>query len=396
MQALALEIVALLVYGPLIVLLHESGHALFARLGGYRVTSFGIGLGRPFWRVQLSRGVVFHLDRWLLAGGACVAFPSGPPTLKRAWFHAGGLILQAVLAVVLLALPHTWLGDRIAQFNLIVAATNALPWRWGGSASDGWYLLDLFRGQQRAAEVLPQRPALQRMAARERQTDSRLGTAYAELCLAWVDVLACRPADAGRFFAKDPPETALDPWVDALYHFVHAQWHRLEGRPLAALRIAREAPGVLAEGAGDDAIGLLALAEAQALVDLDEPAAAMRTLGRIAGVSGLVGRQATVALLAASLDAPDDLELATWRVVRRAQDAWLDPTDAASTLWEAARRLDAAHRIDAARGAREAARTLARRTLASATPEDHAALLPLLGPAAGFREAKGWRGEASP
>src|SRR5690606_8092115 len=100
----------------------------------------------------------------------------------------------------------------------------------------------------------------------ERATESRLGTAYAELCLAWVDVLAGRADDAARFFARAPPETTLDPWVDALYHYVHAQWHRLGGRPLAALRIARETPPTLGEGAGDDGVGLLALVEAQALV----------------------------------------------------------------------------------------------------------------------------------
>ena len=42
MSTVWLDLLALAVYGPLVVLLHELGHAIFARAGGYRITAFGI------------------------------------------------------------------------------------------------------------------------------------------------------------------------------------------------------------------------------------------------------------------------------------------------------------------------------------------------------------------
>jgi len=391
------EILALLVYGPVLVLLHEVGHAALARTGGFRVTSFGIGLGRPVWKVELSGGTVVHLDRWILAGGTCTAVPIAAPSSRRAWFHGGGLLVQAILAGVLLLLPDVWLVERIAQFNLLVAATNAIPWRWGATASDGWYLWNLLTGGKRAGEVLPPRAQLEQLRRREAHTGSAFGRAYAALCLAWLEVQANRTAEATRFFEGQAPEVALEPWVDALYHYVHSMWHRMEHRPLAALRVAREALALHADDLADESVGLLTLAEAHALVDLEEPAAAQRVLARVAGVGGLIGRQAAVVHLAASLDAPpDELEFATWRVVRRIQEVWLDPPETVMSLWNAADRLREHQRIHAARGAREASRTLAKRTLASADPMDRHPLAARLGEPAGRPSTAGRTGEAGP
>lgn len=356
-------------YGPLIVLLHEAGHAAFARLGGYRVTSFGIGLGTPLLTVYLRRGLVFHVDRWLFAGGACTAIPAGPPTARRMWFHGGGLIVQALLALVLLALPETWLVRSMLWFNAAVAATNALPWRLGGQASDGWYLLDALTGGRRSGSVLGQRSAFARMAARERAVGSPVGRVYSETCLAWADVLAGEPERASGLFQDDPAETTMEPWVDALYQFVQAEWHRVQGRPLAALRVARDAQEALDPRGPEEATGLLSLAEARALIDLDSATQAQRALARVAGVGGAVGGQAAVVLLWAALDCgPEELELATWRVERRHTGSWLDPSDAALALWAAALALDEQGRRAAASGARGAAVHIARQALARAEP----------------------------
>ena len=45
------------------VTLHEAGHALFARMAGYRVTSLGLGSGAPFFRAALPGGALFFLCR---------------------------------------------------------------------------------------------------------------------------------------------------------------------------------------------------------------------------------------------------------------------------------------------------------------------------------------------
>ncbi len=357
------------------VLLHELGHAALARAGGYRVTSLGVGLGRPLWHTQLRDGVVLWVAPLLLFGGACTAIPTGPVSGRRAWFHAGGLLAQAVLALALFALPDAWWVDRVAQFNGLVALTNAIPWRIAGSASDGWYLFSLLPGRSLAGDVLPNRAALMRLSAREHAADSRLGALYADTCVAWADLLVGRTAMAGPLFRLDPDATAMDPWVDALFHYVHAEWHRAEGRPLAAVQVARVTRAAIEGEVAALGADLVTLAEARALVDLDADAQARALIGTLAGVGGPVGRQATATLLAASLDAePDALARATARVVGGRRAAWLDPVDAVHALEAAAERLDAYDRPHAAREARLAAGELTRRVRTAAAPEDRDAL----------------------
>lgn len=373
MPDLVTELLALCLYGPALVVLHELGHAVFARPGGYRLTSFGIGLGRPVWTLVLSGPLVLHVDRWFFAGGAAAAIPDGPASTRRILFHGGGLLLQGLLAAVLLLLPDHWLVDRVARFNLLVALTNAVPWRIGGHASDGWYILDALAGGRRTGNVLTQRSVLEAMAQREFAAGSPLGTAYADLCVAWADVLAGRLEEAAEFFADDPPETAVHPWTDAVYHYVKAEWHRESGRPLAALPTARAGRAALGEDLGTDAVALLALAEARALLALDEPGAARRALHRVVGSPLAI--QALPIVLWASLDAAtDELEVATWKVARHVNEAWLDPGDPVLALCEAAEELEERGRVNAARAARATATQLARQTLRSAEVRDRRTL----------------------
>ncbi len=390
MQSLLAEFAALFVYGPLIVVLHELGHALYARRGGYRVTSFGIGLGKPLWRISLSGPLVVHVDRWVLAGGACIAIPNGPPTTRRIWFHGGGLIVQAVLGVVLLAAmlfgADHWILSRMAQFNVLVALTNAIPWRTGANASDGWYILDALSGSRRTGNLLSQRRIFEQMSAREFAIGSPMGTAYADLCVTWADVLAGRLEEASEFFDDDPPETAAHPWTDAVYHYVKSEWHRESGRPLAALSVIQNGRNALGDDRAD-ARALLSLTEARCLLALDEPDRARRVLARLSG--GPLARQALPLLLWCSLDTADpeaeavetvgaddgtDLELASWKIVRDLQGPWLDPADPTLALVYAADALTARGRLNAARSARDAATTLAMRVLEAAHLEDRRTL----------------------
>jgi hypothetical protein len=371
------------VYGPLLVLLHEIGHATLARYGGYRVTSFGVGLGRPLWRLRLQGGVVVHVDAALFTGGACTAIPIGPPTPRRILFHGGGLAFQAVLALVLLLLPESWLVTRVAQFNILVAVVNALPWRWRGSASDGWHILQVLRGAKGGGAVLPPRDTLERLAAREVTIGSPVGVMYAELCLAWSDVLVNRSEAADAFFRRDAPESAVEPWLDAVYQYVAAECHRTLGRPLAALRTVRTTRRAIGDDLVDEAAALIAVAEARALVDLDSPAPAARALVRASGMGGPIGRQAmAVHLRIVTAENPDDLEWATWRVARHINESWLDPADVVLALFEAAAALHEQGQSTAAVGARSAAADLAKRTLSRAAVLDRDGLRARMGDAA--------------
>ena len=75
--------------------------------------------------------------------------------------------------------------------------------------------------------------------------------------------------------------------------------------------------------------------------------------------------------------------MATRRVTRWAQELWLDPADPVHALWDAAVVLEERQRPAAARGARDGAIVLARRTLSSADYADRRTLRRRLGAAAG-------------
>ena len=105
--SLAVELIALALYAPFVVTVHEAGHAGFARIGGYRTSSFQLGMGRPFWRSELRGGAVLCVGPWLWLGGACTAVPTAAPSRRRIWFHAGGLIAQAAVVGV----PDERLGE---------------------------------------------------------------------------------------------------------------------------------------------------------------------------------------------------------------------------------------------------------------------------------------------
>ncbi len=84
------------------VFLHELGHAIAARTGGYLVTSFGIGNGRPLAVFRLPRsGTLLYLCRFRLhfSGVTWVVFLKGLPTrVSDLSVACGGALLNALIA----------------------------------------------------------------------------------------------------------------------------------------------------------------------------------------------------------------------------------------------------------------------------------------------------------
>lgn len=344
MSPLASEFFALFVYGTVIVLLHELGHALFAPLGGYKVTSVGLGLGQPLVRFKIRGGVVLYIGRWWF-GGACHAVPTGPHNSARLWFHGGGLIVQFGLMCLLAFWPeHHWI-NRAAHFNWLVLCTNATPWRLGSYASDGWYLLDALSGRKRQVDLLNMRPILHSLYTHQLRVGSPTGTFYARLCLAWADVLARQPHEASAFFEQDPPESVINPWFDTLYHYVKSEWHRQLQRPLASLQISRRTDLARQGELHPFSSGLLALSEARALVDLGAQTQARQTLAKLTGMGNAIGNQAMVIHLWTRI-ADEDLEMVPWvtaQICDRLDHPFLDSVDTAHALLMAAQLMAESH-----------------------------------------------------
>ena len=333
MTILLTELAALALYGPLVVILHELGHVFFAGVGGYRVTAFAIGLGRPVWRFRLGRGPVIVINRWVLAGGACTAIPTGPPGPQRAWYHAGGLIAQAGLGLGLMTAPAAWLGQRVITFNNLVAATNAIPWRRADQASDGWHLVDLLLRGQRPGLLLAHRSLFVRLVWRAQLAEDSIAQRYAELCLAWIDLVAGHTGRPAEAFASLTPEWIEDPWTDALYHYVYCEVSRAAGAPQSAVAMARAARAAALPGSGRPESSLLQVAEARALIDLDQPEEALQL---IAHTEGPAERQARIVRVWASLQHPAKLQTAVQDAMFPSSDRWLDVIDASAALCFAA------------------------------------------------------------
>ena len=384
------ELLALVLLVPPIAILHEAGHALAAPLAGYRVTSFGLGLGRSLRSWRMPWGWVLYLGRWLLAGGSCVAIPKRLRA-RRAIYHAGGLAAQLTLALALrpLADQHVLLA-RAEAFNLAVLIWNSVPWRWRGQASDGWWLLmPMIRGRQ-VGPLMGPRAVLQRLAGHQRQVGAELGEWYAQLCLAWLDVVLGQPLAAGGFFSRAIP-TEVGRGRHAmmgLFGYVLAESRRVAGHPEEALSATRQLLREAPEDMPSEARDLLGLAQGRALLELGRPDEAAQLLQSLRGGAGSVDNDLAALDLSLALArcGPDSIGPAAQRLLQRLPGPFLDPVEAARALWQAAPSLPEVQRAPLARAAQRSAARL----LAWAEPRDREALLLRLGPVAGL---KGWAGE---
>jgi hypothetical protein len=350
-------VLLLALVAPGIALVHELGHALAARPAGFRVTSFGVGRGRPLLRLRGPGGVLVSVRTWVLLGGTCVAIPRGPGARPRAaLFHAGGALAQLALGLLLLPFDGE-LVELVSRFNLLVLAWNLLPWRVAGHASDGWWIVRHLRGVRGGPGLLPRRrPELDRLLSWEQDQQSPVGTWYARLLLAWIDLQLRRLDRADAFFLEEHPVAVLDGPLDALHHALVAEWHRLRGRPLAAIWVLRQVRAARTDGLPPETEDLLNLVEGRTWLQLGEHPRARAALARLAGVGGFAGPDARVLRLELALadSDPAEIEAAVLRLGRPA--GLLDPVAALAALGEAGARLDGPV-ADAAGGAADSIRT---------------------------------------
>src|SRR5438128_2503699 len=85
--------------------LHELGHVLLGRWNGHVVTSFGMGLGRPFWAASW-RGTRVYLSFKRPLQGVTFWFADRiyPTLWQKVWSLAGGVLAQCILAIAAIAM----------------------------------------------------------------------------------------------------------------------------------------------------------------------------------------------------------------------------------------------------------------------------------------------------
>ncbi len=136
MESVLLPLAMLCVFLPVVSAVHEAGHVVGGRLGGYYVAASGFGGGRRFFTAAVSDRLNLFLGPNLLAGGATIAFPARLPMGRGAAFayHYGGIAAQLVLQVALHmvywkvpeARPYLLPG---LSLNALVLITNTVPLR---------------------------------------------------------------------------------------------------------------------------------------------------------------------------------------------------------------------------------------------------------------------------
>jgi tetratricopeptide (TPR) repeat protein len=139
---------------------HELGHALMGWRNGFVITSFGMGLGKPFW-VQSWRGARVYLGRKNPLQGITFFFVQQifPSRSQLVAVLAGGILANLLLVLLALGLwlllPHgTEVLLLVAVVNAVMAVTNLIPFSFkAGKAtfrSDGLQILLALLGRSRA------------------------------------------------------------------------------------------------------------------------------------------------------------------------------------------------------------------------------------------------------
>ncbi len=89
-----------------IILIHEWGHFIVARLLGFKVDTFSIGFGRTIWRKRCHRGTEFRLS-WIPLGGYIKLREQGQfaytayPIYKRMLVVLAGILMNLLFATAL-------------------------------------------------------------------------------------------------------------------------------------------------------------------------------------------------------------------------------------------------------------------------------------------------------
>lgn len=132
----------------LLVLVHELGHYLAARLTGVRVEEFGLGLPPKIWGKKIGQ-TVWSLN-WLPIGGFCKLYGEDTTATGRDSFNhknpfqkglivVGGVLMNLVLAIVIFTLVYSILGipKETDKVKIVGIAPNS-PAQVAGLQEDDW------------------------------------------------------------------------------------------------------------------------------------------------------------------------------------------------------------------------------------------------------------------
>lgn len=141
-------IVALFIFQPLSVLIHELGHAFFAKLFGGKIVKLEIGIGEPLFSLEK-----FQLNKYFFIMGYC-SYESNlteQNRIKLSLIALGGVFFNLATIVMLILIKlytdHShFLDGYFFGFTGILVLFSIIPVTYfTGDISDGKWLIKIWK-----------------------------------------------------------------------------------------------------------------------------------------------------------------------------------------------------------------------------------------------------------
>ncbi|WP_107840093.1 site-2 protease family protein [Metasolibacillus meyeri] len=150
MAANGIENILCILYIPLIVIIHELGHAAFIILFGREVTEISLGVGEVIFRIKKF---VIKKNSWWLGYCAWENIDS-LATYKKLLIYLGGIIFNLSTATIIWIFGDVQYADWYRAFifsSYVMALINIIPFKFpsSGLESDGLACIQLLRSAKK-------------------------------------------------------------------------------------------------------------------------------------------------------------------------------------------------------------------------------------------------------
>lgn len=235
-------VLALVPLNVLAIVLHETGHAIAARLMNLRVLSWGVGIRRPWFQARIGRSV-FYIARPITMGLTLhLSERIGRQPRQQFCFILGGPVATLLGLAVGLALHFagvdsdiltTWIG-----ISALLALVCLVPFRARGRHieldNDARQLLDIVRygAQQKTPQLGASLKSMKSVAELLADLGQSDGAAVYDACTALVETQLSDPVAAAESLARAESRGAGKTAVlDVLMPLVSAAIAVVEERP---------------------------------------------------------------------------------------------------------------------------------------------------------------------
>lgn len=146
-----INVIAHIVYAPIVVIIHEYGHAIFVKLFGGKINYIGLGAGDKLFQYKIFR--IGEIG-WWYTGRICYEFENEIKTTKKILISLGGPAINIVSATLVWIVGNVEWADWYRGFivvSYLVAIFSLIPYKYreDGLESDGLKIINLIKNSVR-------------------------------------------------------------------------------------------------------------------------------------------------------------------------------------------------------------------------------------------------------